>query len=261
MKIALIIGLFLAGVVDAAAWHGPSPELEVLVNGAPVPKYCHKGTTYLEALKGQEYQIRITNPTGARVAVALSVDGLNTIDARHTEARFGRKWVLEPYQSIVISGWQTNARQARRFFFTTEERSYGALLNRTQNLGIISAVFFREKIQPVLESMHDAPVTPPASMEKSKGEAHTAAAKAQAPSPAPEPDYAATGIGNRIRHEVQSVYMELEDRPFATCNLRYEFRAALVKLGVVPPTATVDPLVRRERARGFRDSSFCPEPN
>jgi len=49
------------------------------------------------------------------VAVALSVDGLNTIDARETTAAGARKWVLDPYQIVTISGWQTSQTEARRF--------------------------------------------------------------------------------------------------------------------------------------------------
>jgi hypothetical protein len=48
------------------------PQIEVLIDGMAVPTYRHSGTTYLEALKGKEYAIRLTNPTGSRVAVALS---------------------------------------------------------------------------------------------------------------------------------------------------------------------------------------------
>src|SRR5512140_3133657 len=143
MKGMLVLGLLLAG-----GWHGGASGLEVLVDGVAAPKYYHEGTAYLEAFKGKEYAIRLTNPTGGRVAVALSVDGLNTIDARHTEARLARKWVLDPWESVVISGWQTGSQEARRFFFTTEEKSYGAQLGKTANLGIISAAFFRERCRP-----------------------------------------------------------------------------------------------------------------
>ncbi len=263
MRIALIISLLLTGIDAEAAWHSPSPEMQVLVDGVPISTYYHNGTTYLEAIKGREYVIRLSNPSGSRVAVALSVDGLNTIDARHTEARLGSKWVLEPYHSIAISGWQTNARQARHFFFTTEDRSYGARLKNTENLGIISAVFFRERIHPVQWPM-------PHLMEKPKGSAQSDAAGTAAESQpqrnevskamTSQPEYAATGIGDRVRHEVQPVYMELEDKPFAALNLRYEFRPVLVKLGVIPPLIKEDPLSRRERAKGFREASYCPEP-
>src|SRR6476659_11303958 len=67
-------------------WY-PQPQsfdVEILVNGRPLSEYYARGRTYVEALPGAEYEIRVTNPGPDRVAVALSVDGLNTIDARHT---------------------------------------------------------------------------------------------------------------------------------------------------------------------------------
>ena len=69
------------------------------------------------------------------MAVALSVDGLNTIDARETTAADARKWVLDPYQTVTISGWQTSQTEARRFEFTTEARSYRSGARRDRQPG------------------------------------------------------------------------------------------------------------------------------
>jgi hypothetical protein len=55
------------------------------------------------------------------------------------------------------------------------------------------------------------------------------------------------------------VWLDLEESPSQTVNIRYEFRPQLVKLGVLPPVPVADPLARRERARGF-EPGFCPEP-
>ena len=272
MKVAWIFGMVLIGITEGFALHHQPGEVEVLIDGVPVAKYSHQGTTYLEAIKGKEYSIRISNPTGTRVAVALAVDGLNTIDARHTSAASARKWVLGPYESIVISGWQTGAQRARRFLFTTEYRSDGAWLGQRENLGIISAAFFREKIPQAMRPTPERPRIPqPLLKDSTNAPKERAQADASAPSSrqkaevgleasAGEDEYAATGMGHQVRHEVQWVHMDLEELPFATVNLRYEFRPVLVRLGVVPPLATQDPLTRRERARGFRDASYCPEP-
>jgi len=46
---------------------------------------------YIKVLKGREYEIHLRNRYSVRVAVALLVDGLNTIDARHTSAAAGQK--------------------------------------------------------------------------------------------------------------------------------------------------------------------------
>jgi hypothetical protein len=72
-------------------------------------------------------------------------------------------------------------------------------------------------------------------------------------------EYAATGMGRRTDHRVEQVWLDLEDAPLHTVNIRYEFHPALVRLGIVPGVATGDRLQRRERARGF-EPGFSPEP-
>jgi hypothetical protein len=117
----------------------------ILVDGAPEQRYAHDGRWYVEACKGREYAIRLRNPNAFRVAVALSVDGLITIDACETTAADARKWVISPYETVTINGWQKSRSEARRFEFTPEAGSYGQALGKTANLGVISAVFFKER--------------------------------------------------------------------------------------------------------------------
>ena len=149
-------GLALAAgphTVTSASPQGHSAaagDVDIVVDGARQPRYAHEGRWYVEARKGREYAIRLRNPYPVRVAVALSVDGLNTIDARETTAAGARKWVLGPYETVTISGWQTSQLEARRFEFTTEARSYGQALGKTANLGVISAVFFKERVPAVM---------------------------------------------------------------------------------------------------------------
>ena len=237
----------------------PQGNVEILVGGVAVRAYPHDGRWYVEAVKGREYAIRLHNPYPMRVAVALSVDGLNTIDSRQSSASGARKWVIDPYQSITISGWQTSATEARRFEFTTEETSYGKALGRTANLGIISAVFFKERTNgTTFESRDDAsqgqePASPQAcAPARARADAASSQAKAK-------DEYAATGMGRRAGHAVTQVRMDLEPAPAQVVDIRYEFRPQLVRLGVLPAAPTNDPLDRRERARGF-DQGFSPVP-
>jgi len=292
MPIAAVAVLLAAGATAPAAASpapGPGPSVEVLVGGRPLPVHPARGTLYVEALKGREYEIRIRNPYAVRVAVALAVDGLNTIDARHTSAASARKWVIEPYDTITISGWQTSLDHARRFEFTSEERSYGAWLGKTNDLGVISAVFFRERRHPPVvpvwqpgganskvpdagarprdESRSGLPAPPAneagsaagAPAAEMKGASRPGAGGTLARQAAAD-DYAATGIGRRVDHGVRQVYLDLETTPAASISFRYEYRTQLVRLGVLPePPTRPGPLDRRERARGFEDG-FCPEP-
>jgi hypothetical protein len=247
-------------------------SIEVLIDGVPTAEYAARGRRYIEALENSEYELRIHNPTSSRVAVALSVDGLNTIDARHTSAWDAHKWVIEPYGTISVRGWQMSSENARRFYFTTERDSYAAKLGQAANLGVVSAVFFRERNQPVTIM----PVTPAPKpvygkdekTENNRNESAPArggsldAAKERSVQPYPPPDdeSAATGIGRSVRNDVQWIHLDLDSKAVAEVTIRYEYRAALVRLGIIPrdyPRPNV--LDRRERAQGF-DPKYCPVP-
>lgn len=259
--------------------------VEVLAGGGAREKYPARGRVYIEAVEGEEYAVRLSNPLPVRVAVALSVDGLNTIDARRTTARDASKWVIPPYGSITVSGWQMSSTRARRFYFTDERDSYANKIGRASDMGVITAVFFRERRNRsdifMPPRTHESPSrnddrsegrgedrntskqrtgrdAPPAAATSSSG----SASGRVMPSPEADDDYAATGIGRSVTNDVWSVQMDLEPSPASEVTLRYEFRDTLVRLGVLPRNyaAQPDPLRRRERARGFEDRQFSPEP-
>src|SRR5215212_8842236 len=189
-------------------------QIDVLVNGRPVAEYYARNRIYIEALQAAEYEVRLSNPSPDRVAVALSVDGLNTIDARHTSAWNASKWVVEPYQTITISGWQMSSERARRFYFTNERDSYGAKLGQTANLGVISAVFFRERDRPV-------PITPPYPITRDKDRMESAPSARGQSAQRADDDYAATGIGRNVHHDVHWVDMDLDSRSAGELTIRY----------------------------------------
>ena len=252
-------------------------SVEVLVDGRTLAEYAGRGRRYVEALENAEYELRIHNPTGSRVAVALSVDGLNSIDARHTSAWDAHKWVIEPYGTIHVRGWQMSGENARRFYFTTERDSYAAKLGQASNLGLITAVFFRERrpvtIMPITPDQSRPPYetenrtrdqrSAPKSMgDTARSESGRDAAKPSSVQSYPPPDdeSAATGIGRSVRNDVQWIKMDLDSRPAGEIVIRYEYRAALVRLGIIPrdyPRPNV--LDRRERAQGF-EPKYCPQP-
>ncbi len=264
-------------------------DVEILVNGRPLEEYVARGRTYVEAIAGAEYEVRVRNPHPFRVAVALSVDGLNTIDARHTSAWSASKWVIEPYGVINIGGWQMSSERARRFYFTSERDSYGAKLGQTSNLGLVTAVFFRERrsypvqITPAPRPPYDyrrdnqrseAPSEPSTGSagestadNKAKSGSDSAgtlgrSSRAPVAQPVPDDEYAATGIGRSVHNDVRWVNMDLDSRAAGEVTIRYEYYSALVRLGILPRRyyERPDPLGRREGARGFEDRRFSPEP-
>lgn len=193
----------------------PKFELEVLVDGRPLSQYYSGSERYVEAWDGAEYELRLRNPLPDRVAVALSVDGLNTIDADRVSAWNGSKWVIEPYQTITISGWQKDTDQARRFYFTHERDSYAARLGQKRDIGLITAVFYRERSRPVPYTRARPDDAEPA---KSR-----AGSQAESQAGVMREDRAATGEGRSVRNDVCLIDMELERNPAAELHLRYEW--------------------------------------
>jgi hypothetical protein len=248
----------LAGLLPAADQDGFG--LAVIVGGVRATEYAARGRIYVEALKGRDFVLRISNPTSQRIAVALSVDGRNVVDAKRTSSLDAAKWILAPGQTIDVPGWQVSGATARRFFFTETSGSYAKWLGDTANVGTIEAVFYREKLRPpvlVLENRSgepsreagaagraEAPMAPPSN-------AAPAEKKARA-----SDSLAATGIGEKTDFLVEWVAFEGEKTPAARIALRYEFRAELVRLGVLPRE---DDLYVRDRAHGF-EHDYAPDP-
>src|SRR5437660_7857208 len=170
-----------------------------------------------------------------------------------------------------------SSENARRFYFTTERDSYAAKLGQAANLGVISAVFFRERApitilratpaepKPRYEKDERAPTSAPqangtGSVAGAETTRDAAKPRSAQPYPAPDDESAATGIGRSVRNDVQWIKMDLDPRPAGEVTIRYEYRAALVRLGIIPreyPRPNV--LDRRERAQGF-EPKYCPQP-
>jgi hypothetical protein len=237
-------------------------DLSVLVDGSTMAEYPYRGRTYIEALRGKSFSLRLHNPTGGRIAVALSVDGLNVVDAKRTTAAAATKWILAPGQTVEIPGWQISGETARRFFFTDTGRSYAKWIGDTRNVGTIEAVFFREKA-PAPLPIEREPVRPlrenaPAREAPSDSPKSSARLDGGVPSGASEADrFAATGIGERTDFPVRWVSFEEDPVPAATISLRYEYRRELIRLGVLSGEGD---LYARDRGRGF-ERGYAPDPH
>ncbi len=113
-----------------------------------MPERDKNGRPFVAATKGERYSVRLYNPLPVRVAVNLTVDGLNSISGQPSGISDGQKWMIDPYGSITIPGWQVSGGEARRFFLTEKPKSYakwrGDVTGKdlAANCGVIGAAYF-----------------------------------------------------------------------------------------------------------------------
>ena len=229
------------------------------MDGCETPEFSHQGKLYVEALRGRNFTLRLSNPTGDRVAVALSVDGRNVVDAKRTTASDAAKWILAPGQTIEVPGWQVSGETSRRFFFTETARSYAKWLGDTRNVGTIEAVFYRERRrEPVAALDEEAGNDTGASAGQLRNDSPPAAAGKSSPE-RKSGEIRPTGSRHRDRRPDAvpgAGASRRRGRPVRAIALRYEFRRELVRLGVLPRFG--DGLAARERSRD--SSRASPDP-
>lgn len=121
-------------------------SLAVLVHGNAVKTYEHEDKTYVEGREGSEFSIQLRNNTGSRVEAVVSVDG-RSVNNGEAAAYATRGYVLDAHSTVTIPGWRLNNQEVAKFGFKVAGGSYAAKSGAPENIGVISAAFFKEKIQ------------------------------------------------------------------------------------------------------------------
>jgi hypothetical protein len=280
-KVAWLLLAGTAVAASASAQSGGSFEapgslvgVSVEVGGQPAALYPApdgSGRYYLEARKGCRYTVRLSNRTGERIGVVLTVDGLNVISGQRDRGP-GRMYVLDPWRHATIQGWRSSLQDVRRFTFVDEKASYAARSNKANaHMGWIEVSAYREKRRWHHRPLRDDDAKSSADRPSEAGDR---TARAESAPSAPEPmaedearaqgkssararSYPGTGWGPRAHDPVVLVDFRPERSPAQQTALRYEYRRALVALGVLPsPHAPHDRLSERDRG----ESGFAPPP-
>lgn len=112
--------------------------------GQTLPTYYHRGATYVLGEMGQRYNVRLTNSTGERVEVVLTVDGRDAISGDLGDYRNQRGYLVAPYSSIVVDGFRRSHSEVAAFRFTTRSDGYSSRRGTPQHSGVVGAAVFRE---------------------------------------------------------------------------------------------------------------------
>ncbi len=222
--------------------------------GERLPEYRHRGQDWVPGIPGHRYSVRMTNTTGERVLVVLSVDGVNAISG-DTAAAGQTGYVLGPWQSTEITGWRKSWQDVAQFYFTDLPDSYAARTGRPDNVGVIGVAVFRERVQPkpyyepapiardyerddryrgpvARAESKAAPAAPQASRRPSEAVADSAGGVGQS---------LGTGHGAREWSPVSRTdFVRASRSPAQVAQLRYDDIPNLVAMGVMPRPGRYD---------------------
>ena len=149
-RVKYLQSIYEDGVLNRQARHNPLGfRVEIVSDNEGVKAESSRdGRPFVAASPDERYSVRLYNPLPVRVAVNLTLDGLNSISGKPSGISDGQKWVIDPYSSVTIPGWQVSGGEARRFFFTEKHGSYakwrGDMTGKdlAANCGVIGAAYF-----------------------------------------------------------------------------------------------------------------------
>ena len=256
---ALLLSALLATSACNSLSAQPLVDIDVIDRdtGEWLPEYRHRGQDWIPGDPGHRYSVRLTNTTGERVLVVLSVDGVNAVSGQ-TAASSQTGYVLGPWQTTEINGWRKSMQDVAQFYFTDLPDSYAARTGRPNNVGVIGIAVFRERSypQPYYEP---APIAREDERygSRDRGNADAAAGRAESKSAPSAPSASSrqsesiasdrayggaapqrrigTGHGEREWSPVSNTEFERASRtPTQVTQLRYEDIDSLMAMGAMP---------------------------
>lgn len=231
----------------AAAGQLVQVQLVERSGGGVLNEYLHRGNTWVAGRPGERYAVRLSNRTGARVLVVLSVDGINAVSGQ-TAATSQTGYVLSPWQTADITGWRKSDAEAAAFYFTALPDSFAARTDRPQNVGVIGVAAFREREpQPRPVPFEPAPYSSKlrdgGARQSSARAANDSASAGKAGEGAVAPAAAAaparterlgTGHGEREYSPISRTAFERATvQPAEVVQIRYDSHANLVAGGII----------------------------
>ncbi len=181
---------------------------------------------------GHEYAIRVRNCSDVRLLAVISVDGVNAITGQ-TASPSQSGYVIEPGDYVTVEGWRKSLDRTAAFVFTDPSSSYAARTGRPDDLGVIGVAMFRERSQPAIAQHGGAPLYG----SVAEAEAPAPAAKSSAADSAARERSASLGTGHGRNEHSPAQWTAFEragSSPDDTISIRYETRAALMAMGVLP---------------------------
>jgi hypothetical protein len=254
--LCLLVFSAFTSVGCPASAHPPRGEAPYSIDiedeyGTPLRTFEHGDELFVLGSYGQRYAIVLRNHSARRVEAVVSVDGRDVVSGRVGDFVHERGYVLAPYATLRIDGFRKSFEQVAAFRFSTPEGSYSSRLGTPENVGVIGAAFFPERVRreprrqplaaPVPEYSrrrdasggNEAPRSAPAESERSADRAE-AKAEGLGAAAAPSVNNLGTEYGEARTSHVEEVRFVRAsyDKPAYVSVLNYDNAAGLAARGI-----------------------------
>ncbi|MBK8726191.1 MAG: hypothetical protein IPL96_09045 [Holophagaceae bacterium] len=277
MALSLAAGLCACAIPAPSQSAGRGVTIEIRTDGGgalplyPAASRGAESRVYAEAVQGQAYRIVVHNHLNRRVGLVIAVDGRNIISGQASWLRSNeRMYILGPYESQSYEGWRASSDRVNRFYFTHAADSYASAFGDESAMGLISVATFGElrQRQPARgwfgwgrdsgsrSREADRSDAPSAKAMPGSGTGSAAPSEQRSERPTPrdlEEGQAGTGYGSDTYSPSYTVTFEPESAPLEKTFIKYEWREALVRLGVLRNP----PAIPRNR---LWDEGYAPPP-
>lgn len=235
---ALIIFLFLPSLV-LSKYDSNQQLVEVDIvqdNGNILPVYPinsqylkNEYRAYLQALKDENYSLRIQNHSNQRIGLVIAVDGRNIISGKKSHLKHKeRMYILGPYETQSYSGWRTSSNDIHRFYFTNADTSYAQAFGDDSAMGVIAMAVFKEN-RPVHQEYKLNSSKKPSAEKNRSHSSHTPSQEAESDAQGD----AGTGFGAHQNSYARSVHFNPERSPEIKYFYKYEWKEVLCKKQII----------------------------
>jgi hypothetical protein len=237
--ILMSLALLLTGACSLLSAR-PLVEMSVVDRdtGQWLPEHPHSDDTWIAGTPGNRYGVRLTNTTGERVLVVLSVDGINAVTGE-TASPSQAGYVLEPWESAEIAGWRKSLDDIAQFVFTDLGDSYAARTGRPRNVGVIGVAVFQEARARYYPTPANPPIAPGREYERDQAKSAAAptgnGAMQEQSADSSARQSMGTGHGQREWAPIgRTGFVRATRSPAQVSELRYDDARRLMDIGAIP---------------------------
>jgi len=187
---------------------------------------------YLQALKDENYSLRIQNHSNQRIGLVIAVDGRNIISGKKSHLKHSeRMYILGPYETQTYSGWRTSSKDIHRFYFTDASSSYAQAFEDDSAMGVIAMAVFKENLPQ--HKKYKLQSNKPSSTRRRSDSSHAPRYEAESEAKSDDLGDAGTGFGEHQQSYARTVHFDAERKPRAKYFYKYEWKEVLCKKQII----------------------------